>query len=110
MNKRQWVDVSNDEISEKAIRTLYSSVKDYRISPNSYNSGARFAGTFGFPATIYILAGRCKYKLGNDELILQEGEILEIEKGDYAFEVLGDATARLVKVFELPSLLPNKLP
>ena len=102
MKKYLWSTISNAPLSVLTLRALYTPENEYRITPNNYNSGAKFCGTFGVPAKIHVLAGSCKYKQHDEEIVLNQFEVLEIEKGDYSVEILGNDSFRFVAVYKLP--------
>jgi hypothetical protein len=101
MVKQNWSDISSEPISEEAVRALHLPAEKYRLYPNSYGPGVSFPTTVGQPVVLYVLQGRCKYKLGDREVTLQASEFVPLEKGSYSFEVLGSAGVKLVKVFKL---------
>lgn len=102
MVKQDWSILSTEQISEKAIRALYSPPEIYRIYPNRYDAGVTFPTTVARPHVVHILEGSCKYKQGNREVVLEASEFVSLEKGSYSFEVLGSSPVSLVKVFKLP--------
>ena len=104
--KHNWTEISNEPISEAIIRTLYLSTDEYvyRFSPHKYDANVRFPGTAGLPFVVYVLNGECKFQWGKLEVILNASEFSNIPKGDYRFEVLGNAEVSLMKVFKIRAI------
>lgn len=106
MFKQNWSDISNEPISVEAIRALYVPSEAYRVSPNKYEAGVRCTSRAGLPHLVYVLDGCCKYQLGDRELTLCASEFTSLVKGEYWFEVMGDTEVKLVRVFQIPRIIP----
>jgi hypothetical protein len=104
MHKQEWFSVSGEIMSIEAVRNLYSPSSDYRFSPTKYEPRAIFPVVIGYPVTVYVLSGGCKYRLDGQELTLRAGEFSSFAKGSYEFEVLGGEQVQIITVFKLPSV------
>jgi hypothetical protein len=112
MNRWLWTDVSSEAISEELIRAFHSPPEKYRISPNRYEVGTQFPDVYR-RHTLYILSGSCRMLLhadGNEslEMVLNAGEVAIVPRGDHTFQTLGSHEVRLVRVWDLSTLLPSK--
>lgn len=105
MHKQNWADVSGDVISIDAIRNMYSPSDGYRVSPTKYEPRKIFPVVIGYPLTVYVVRGGCKYRLDEQELTLRSGEFSSFAKGSYEFEVVGDEEVQIVTVFQLPNIV-----
>jgi quercetin dioxygenase-like cupin family protein len=101
MVPKNWSDISTESISEEAIRALHSPQEKFKIYANTYEAGKSFSTKAGHAFVLYVLAGRCKTALDGSEVTLSAGEFIALEKGSYAFDVMGDEEVKLVKVFSL---------
>ena len=107
MEKHPWSEVSGELISKESIRVLYSPAKHFRLFPDSYEPGASFATDIAQPIRVYVVAGSCKYKIGDTHVTLSDSEFIDLQKGQYWFEVLGASAVQVVKVFKVPSSTCN---
>lgn len=112
MKAQSWADVSDEALSEEAIRKLHGPPENYRINRRRYEPGVSFSGTFGVECVVYVLSGQCKYVIqpgdepGADcEHLLSAGDILTVPPCDYRFCTLGDRPAHVVKVLAIPEQL-----
>jgi hypothetical protein len=101
MVKKSWADVSEDPISEEAIRALYFPPENFRLYVNTHEAGGKFPTKAGHVFVLYVLAGSCKTTLAGSEVSLHASEFIALEKGSYTFDVVGNEELKLVKVFSL---------
>jgi quercetin dioxygenase-like cupin family protein len=101
MIKNSWSDISAVSISEEAIRALYLPPEDFKVYVNAYEPGKSFPTKAGHVFVLYVLAGSCKTTLEGNEVTLLASEFITLEKGAYTFEVVGNETLKLMKVFSL---------
>src|ERR1035437_10057817 len=101
MNKKKWSEVSTATISEEAIRTLHTPPENFKIYVNTYEAGKTFPTKAGHGFVMYVLAGSCKTTLDGSEVTLSTSEFVTLEKGSYAFDVVGNEELKLVKVFSV---------
>ena len=102
MIKGKWNEALDGPISMDAIRLRHSPDRS-RISENLYPAGAHFNFCVGQPYTLYVLKGSCTCESGAQSIVLEGGELVELERGDYVFEVLGGSDVRVIKAFNIPS-------
>ena len=109
ISKFRWADVSEELMSEEAIRARHSPAHLFRISPRSYAVNLVTLPTIGVPMVFYVLSGVCRYvedkseQIPKPETIIAEGEFAEIGPGEYTFEVLSQEPVRAISVFRLPA-------
>lgn len=101
MNTKSWSEIYSDPISEEAIRALHLPQENFKLYVNIYEAGTRFSAKAGHAFVLYVLAGSCKTTVGEREVTLHAAELINLEKGTYEFNVLGNEQLKLVKVFGL---------
>jgi quercetin dioxygenase-like cupin family protein len=101
MNTKNWSDISSDPISEETIRARHQPPENFKLYVNTYEAGKSFSAKAGHAFVLYVLAGSCKTTVGESEVTLHASELITLEKGTYAFDVLGNEQLKLVKVFSL---------
>lgn len=97
--KQNWSDKSAEAISEDAIRALHVPLDNFKLYSNSYAAAQQFAIKAGHEFILYVLSGACKTRLDGLEVRLNAGELISMDAGSYAFEVLGNEPVQLIKVF-----------
>jgi hypothetical protein len=102
MGTLPWLEISDDPISEHAIRALFPHAKGYRFFPDSYERGVGFPTRISQRIRVYVLSGNCSYSIGDEKLTINASEYIDLEAGEYWFEVSGVSGVRLVSVFRLP--------
>ena len=101
MITKNWSDISSDPISEETIRALHRPQENFKLYTNTYEAGKSFFAKAGHAFVLYVLTGSCKTTVGESEVTLRPSEFITLEKGTYAFDVLGSEELKLVKVFSL---------
>ncbi|HEY8100227.1 MAG TPA: hypothetical protein VIF82_05700 [Burkholderiaceae bacterium] len=101
MVKKYWSNLSTEPISEEAIRALHHPQKKFKFYVNTIESGKSFTTNAGHEFVLYVLAGSCKTTIEGIELTLSASELITLEKGSYAFDVLGNEELKVMKVFSL---------
>lgn len=97
--KKNWSELSTEAISEDAIRALHVPLDNFKLYSNSYAVAQQFAIKAGHEFILYVLTGACKTRIDGLEVRLNAGELISMNAGSYAFEVLGNDPVQLVKVF-----------
>ena len=98
-NKQNWSDISTAPISEAAIRALHVPAENFKVYVNTHEAGTHFTAKAGHAFVLYVVAGSCKTTLDDSEVSLQASELIALEKGSYAFDVVGNEALTIVKVF-----------
>lgn len=101
MNIKRWSDISSDPISIEAIRARHLPQENFKLYMNTYEAGKNFSAKAGHAFVLYVLAGSCKITMDDSEVTLHASQLITLEKGSYAFDVLGNEELKLVKVFSL---------
>jgi len=101
MVKKYWSNLSTEPISEEAIRTRHQPQKKFKFYVNAVEAGKSFTTNAGHEFVLYVLAGSCKTVIEGIELTLSASEFIALEKGSYAFDVLGNEELKVMKVFSL---------
>jgi ethanolamine utilization protein EutQ (cupin superfamily) len=105
IEKKKWSEVSSESISMEAIQRLHSPREHYRFTRDGYPEGAHFIGTMSIPAVIYVLEGKIKYVIDNEEMLLAAGEVAEFDRCDYVSDVIGTSGVSFIRVTHLPEKL-----
>jgi hypothetical protein len=103
MVKISWSTLSEQPISEEAIRALHQPQKRYKFYVNKIEPGKSLPTKAGHDFVLYVLTGSCKISVDGIEMILSSSESISLEKGAYLFEALGDEQLKIMKVFSLSS-------
>ena len=101
---RKWDPETMGVLNEDTIRALYFPANRYRTSRKSFPGGSSFPGAMR-KGTCFILEGKCCYRIP-EPVELNAGQYVEIEEGEYEFEVLGDQEVVLLMVWKLPFSVP----
>lgn len=99
--KKNWRDISTGPMTEEAIHALHLPPENFKMYVNTYEAGTSFPTKAGHAFVLYVLAGSCQTSLDGNELTLSAAEFITLEKGLYAFDVVGNEDLKLVKVFSL---------
>ncbi|MGZ3241282.1 MAG: hypothetical protein ACXWJK_13395 [Burkholderiaceae bacterium] len=101
MVKKYWSNLSTEPISEDAIRALHQPQKKFKLYVNTIEAGKSFTTKAGHEFVLYVLTGSCKTAIEGIDQTLSASEFITLEKGSYAFDVLGDEELKVMKVFSL---------
>jgi hypothetical protein len=97
--KQNWADVSDEPISEDAIRALHVPEESFKLYSNMYEAGQPFVIKAGHGFVLYVLSGGCKTTLDGLVLQLGAGEFAFLDKGTYQFKALDGEQLKVVRVF-----------
>lgn len=97
--KQNWSDVSDEPISEEAIRALHVPEESFKLYTNTHAAGEQFTIKAGHAFVLYVLAGECKTTIDGLLLQLAAGEFVFLDKGAYQFKATGSEDLRVVRVF-----------
>ena len=97
-----WAELIDAPISTTAIRNLHPAEEGFRIFPNSYSAGVGFPVHIAIPCRVYVLAGKCSYKIDQNSALVDGGCYIDLEAGGYKFEVDKEGPVEIVKVFRIP--------
>lgn len=84
--KQSWSHVSDEPISEQAIRALHVPEESFKLEKKIYKTGETFTLKLGNDFILYVLAGVCKTTLNGQLMQLTHGEFVFLDKGAYQFK------------------------
>lgn len=98
MMKQKWSEVSDEPISEQAVRAMHVPEEIYTFDAQTYPAGQSFTVKAGNDFILYILSGACKTTIESALVQLAEGEFMFLGKGAYQFKHDSAKEVRLVRV------------
>lgn len=98
MMKQKWSEVSDEPISEEAIRAMHVPEEMYAFDTQAYSAGQSFTVKAGNDFILYVLSGTCKTTMDSALVQLAEGEFMFLGKGAYQFKPEGAKDVHLVRV------------
>jgi glyoxylate utilization-related uncharacterized protein len=98
MMKQKWSDVSDEPISEEAVRAMHVPEEIYTFDAQTQQAGQSFTLKAGNDFILYVLSGACKTTMDGNLLQLAAGEFLFLGKGAYQFKSDSAGDVRLVRV------------
>ena len=105
--RSRWSDMYPGFPTAKAIRLLHGAPASARVSLYRYAPGEESRGR-SRSARFYVLAGSCIVR-APDDLVLREGDILELAGGDYSLKADDELGATCVWAWELPEEFRTKV-
>jgi hypothetical protein len=105
--KKRWSDLCNLPMTEEVIRTLHGAPNLARVSLYRFPPGEDAVGS-SQPGRLYVLTGNCVVRNG-DELVLEEGDVLEFAGGGYTLRTDSHQGAICVWAWALPEPFRTKV-
>lgn len=105
---KSWSDMSEKIISIESIRNVHPLDDGYRIFPNCYSAGVKFPINISRELRVYVLSGCCRYLINKTRISISDGHYVDLQPGNYEFEVGEFGPVKIVKLFKLPRETLNK--
>ena len=102
MKTGKWNELSEILNNEEAIQALYPDPTAHRVSRASYPPKTRYSGVFAVPALVFVVEGSCRYSMDTGSVEVQEGEYVELPRGDYQFDGDDVRNTSIVRVYSIP--------
>ena len=99
---KSWSDMSKNSICIESIRDVHPVNDGYRLFPNCYSAGVKFPINIARAIRVYVLSGSCRYLINKTRISISDGHYVDLQPGDYEFEVGESAPVEIVKLFKLP--------
>ena len=103
LSKRKWSDDYDSSLSVDNLRETFSPADRYRVSEFSYPAGTKLNGSM-IAGKCFVLSGSVSYHYDDDEANLATGEWSELPAGSYELTIKDDCDAKLVLVWEIPTM------
>ncbi len=98
MKATRW-NPEDGELSVELLRKRFPR-NQFRVSPRSYPAGTRSVA-FSRAGTVYVLAGRCHFRVGDQEIACCAGDVVEIPEGRQDIIVPETSSVQFVQVWDL---------
>ncbi len=98
MKATRW-NPEDGELSVELLRKRFPR-NQFRVSPSSFPAGTRFVA-FSRAGTVYVLAGLCDFRVGDQEIACCAGDVVEFPEGRQDIIVPETSSVELVRVWDL---------
>lgn len=103
MNVCDWSEISDEALSDLAIRAMFQNQAGYRCFSARYKKEPEFSTNFMRSVRVYVLVGGCRYRTGSECAEVAAGQFIDLKHGRYHLQV-GEDGVQLMNVYYLPEM------